>query len=138
MTGKLHYILTAVALFLFISCSDSPSTKYETIPSFVHEKYLGESIYVTTEISGDYRDNAKIIFTNNDGDMGNVYLDNGTPEKFDISFTEGWQTINIYGIYMSQPTWFVPGSIYIECEYSDNSGNGLYFFNGLISAWTLP
>jgi hypothetical protein len=83
-------------------------------------------------------DMAKVIFDNGVGDIGTIYLDMNYPEVYNKQLVDGRQIINVYSISMTPPTKYVPGMIFIECDFTDRDGNSPLIFNGLIAAWTMP
>lgn len=138
--NKFVYILFFIISsgILFQSCDDSPTDNYRTIPSFVNEKELGHDLKLTSEISGDYRDRAVVVVSNSFGELGDITLDMDHLSYENAVFYDDDQEIKIYFIEMTPPTQYVPGTIYAECEFSNEYGSDWLIFNGLIASWTLP
>ncbi len=136
---KLYLIISVILVVLVISgCGDS-TTQYTKVPQKTFERKLDDKniLMAVTEVYGNMYDNVTVRFNNGITDIGSVSLSYSTPDRKNLTFTSGLQRLNVYFITMTAPTWFVPGQVHIECDYSDGLGAGTYIFNGLIAAWTL-
>ncbi len=120
-------------------CSDT-TTNVQTIPQVTLERYLDSYnvMRAVTEVSGTNYDNVTVYFRNSSGTtVGSVTLNEKNPSAENLYFSSGLQKMNLYYASMTEPTWYVPGTVHIECDYTDALGSGNYIFNGLIAAWTL-
>lgn len=136
---KLYYIISVfLVVIIFSGCGDS-TTQYTKVPQITLERKLDDKniLKAVTEVYGELYDNVTVHFKNGTTEVGSVSLTYGTPEKKNLTFTSGLQRLNVYYITMTAPSWFVPGQVHIECDYSDGLGLGTYIFNGLVAAWTL-
>lgn len=136
---KLYNIISVFLVVIVLAgCGDS-TTQYTNIPQKTLERNLDNKgiLIAVTEIYGDLYDNVTIRFKNGTTEVGSVSLTYGAPEKKNLTFTSGLQRLNVYYITMTAPSWFVPGQVHIECDYTDGLGLGTYIFNGLVAAWTL-
>lgn len=136
---KLYYIIPVLlVVIMFAGCGDS-TTQYTKVPQITLERKLDDKniLKTVTEVYGNLYDNVTVRFKNGSTEIGTVSLTYSNPEKKNLTFTSGLQRLNVYYITMTAPSWFVPGQVHIECDYTDGIGTGNYIFNGLVAAWTL-
>lgn len=130
--------MSLFGLVVLAGCGET-TTQYTTVPQVTLERKLDDKniIKAVTEVYGNLFDNVTVYFKYGSTTVGSVSLTYSSPEKKNLTFTNGPQRMNLYFITLTAPSWFVPGQVHIECDYTDGLGAGTYIFNGLIAAWTL-